>query len=77
MEELIPMVAIICIFVVLPGMAMYFADRKRRITHDRDSAGARANDELLALAERMEHRIEALERILDSEAPGWRSRHHG
>lgn len=32
--------------------------------------------ELNALAQRMEHRIEALEQILDAEAPGWRKRHH-
>lgn len=76
-EVVIPLVAILSIFVVLPGMAMYYADRKRTRQHERETVGQRANDEMLALADRMEKRIEALERILDAEAPGWRARHHG
>ena len=77
MVELIPLVAIICIFVVLPGMVMYFADRKRRWQHEnaaqKPSAG---NGDLIALAERMEKRIDALEQILDVESPGWRKKYH-
>jgi phage shock protein B len=75
--ELIPLVAIICIFVVLPGMVMYFADRKRRWQHE-NAANKPASDstELLALAERMEKRIDALEQILDVESPGWRKKYH-
>lgn len=75
-EALIPLVAIICLFVILPGMAMFFADRKRR--HKQEESGAVNADysQLLRVAERMEHRIESLEKILDSESPGWRNRHH-
>ncbi|SFF33333.1 phage shock protein B [Fontimonas thermophila] len=79
-EELVPLVAIICIFVIMPGMVMYFIyaaviDRRR---HQRDAqtASASAHAELIALAERMEQRIEALEQILDAESPGWRNKYH-
>jgi phage shock protein B len=75
--ELIPLVAIICIFVVLPGMVMYFADRKRRWQHENAAnKPASGSTELLALAERMEKRIDALEQILDVESPGWRKKYH-
>lgn len=75
-ELVVPLVAIISLFVILPGMVMYFADRKRR--HQQEQSGAASNDysQLLRVAERMEQRIESLEKILDSESPGWRSRHH-
>lgn len=75
MVELVPLVAIISIFVVLPGMAMYFADRKRRWRQQHSAAPAE-HAELAAMAERMERRIEALEQILDVESPGWRQKHH-
>jgi phage shock protein B len=74
-EELIPLVAILCLFVILPGMAMFFADRKRR--HNIEQAGKTTTNSvaLEALAERMEHRIDALEQILDAESPGWRKKY--
>lgn len=75
MVELIPLVAIISIFVVLPGMAMYFADRKRRWQHEQAGTST-GHSELSALAERMERRIDALEQILDAESPGWRKKYH-
>jgi phage shock protein B len=66
--------AIVCLFVILPGMVLWFADRRRR---DRlaDPAASPGSADLVRLAERMEQRIEALEKILDSESPGWRKRH--
>lgn len=76
MEDLVPLITILSIFVVLPGMWMWFADRRRR---DRLASGTAtptpANADLLRLAERMEKRIEALEKLLDAESPGWRKRH--
>ncbi|HKY91004.1 MAG TPA: envelope stress response membrane protein PspB [Nevskiaceae bacterium] len=72
MEALVGLSAIICIFVVLPGMVLWFADRRRR---DRVAESPVANNELVRQAERMEQRIEALEKILDAESPGWRKRH--
>lgn len=77
MEELVPLLAIVCLFVILPGMAMWFSDRKRRWLREHSEPSQVASGDLLRLAERMEHRIEALEKILDAEAPGWRNRHHG
>jgi phage shock protein B len=76
MVELIPLVAIISIFVVLPGMAMFYADRKRRWQHENAARPASSNNELIALAEKMERRIDALEQILDAESPGWRKKYH-
>lgn len=74
-EALIPLVAVLSIFVVLPGMAMYFADRKRQWQAAQGAAPARDNQQLVQIAERMEKRIEALEKILDSEAPNWRKKY--
>lgn len=76
MAELIPLVAIISIFVVLPGMAMYFADRRRRWRHEQEAGRSNGSAELLTLADKMEKRIEALEQILDAESPGWRQKYH-
>lgn len=75
-EAVIPLVAIICLFVILPGMAMYFADRKRRWQQEQSGVAKADQSQLVSIAERMERRIEALEKILDAESPGWRGRHH-
>ena len=71
------LVAIICLFVILPGMVLWFVDRRARRKGPKDESVQIDNSDLLRLAERMEQRIEALEKILDAEAPNWRSRHHG
>lgn len=75
-EIVVPLVAIISLFVVLPGMAMYFADRRRRYQQEQSGAVNTDHSQLLRVAERMERRIESLEKILDVESPGWRQRHH-
>lgn len=77
MEELVPLLAIVCLFVILPGMAMWFADRKRRWKSQQSEASQAVDADLLRLADRLEKRVEALEKILDFEAPNWRARHHG
>lgn len=41
------------------------------------AASAPALDAALALAGRLEDRIDALERVLDEDVPGWRSRVRG
>lgn len=75
MEELlIPIVALLCIFVVLPGMVLVFIDRQRRRKNEVADQAAPAHPDLARVAERMERRIEALEKLLDAEAPGWRKR---
>lgn len=75
-QLVVPLVAILCIFVILPGMAMYFADRKRRWRQAQAEPADADYARLLSVAEKMERRIESLEKILDAESPGWRRRHH-
>lgn len=75
-EAIIPLVAIISLFVILPGMVMYFAERKRRWHHEQNGLVKTDHSQMLMIAERMERRIESLEKILDTESPGWRNRHH-
>lgn len=77
MEDLIPLVAIVCIFVVLPALIMQFIAKMRETRSRESDADRSASADLARTAERMERRIDALERILDTEAPGWRNRHHG
>lgn len=77
MEELVPLLAIVCLFVILPGMGMWFADRQRRWKAQQNLSSHEADADLLRLADRLERRVEAMEKILDAEAPNWRSRHHG
>lgn len=77
MEELVPLLAIVCLFVILPGMGLWFADRQRRWKAQQSEATKMVDADLLRLADRLERRVEALEKILDSEAPNWRARHHG
>ena len=66
---------VICLFVILPAMVLWYMDRQRN--RDRDPADTQAPESLEALsdrARRMEKRIDALEKILDAEAPDWRAR---
>lgn len=65
-------VAIVCLLVVLPGMILWYLDRRRR--EDVDNGPAPPPAELARRAEHMEQRITALEKLLDAEAPGWRKR---
>lgn len=66
---------VICLFVVLPGMILWYLDRQRRRRDDPDPARSASLSELNKQAQRMEKRIEALEEILDAEAPEWRKKH--
>ena len=71
MEALIPLVAVISIFIVLPGMFLHYAAKKRE--HTATTAGDPAmNANLQHLAEKLEKRVQSLETILDAEVPGWR-----
>lgn len=68
---------VLFVVIVMPvWLVAHYATRwraARRLT----SEDERALGELWQSARRMETRIEALEKILDSEAPGWRMRAGG
>ena len=75
MEDLTGIIAILCVFgmpVIIVKMVLNH--RRERATQTQNTSAA--STELLSVAQRMEQRIEALEQILDAEAPGWRKRHH-
>ena len=71
MEELVPVIAIVSIFIVLPGMVLHY------LTKNKDIAAKAAGDpavnaRLVEIAERLERRIEAIESLLEHEMPGWK-----
>jgi phage shock protein B len=75
-EVLIPLFAIVAVFgtpVLIVWIILHYSHKNRK---ERSAAapGGLSNGELARLAERMEQRIEALEAILDTEAPGWRKK---
>lgn len=70
-EAFIPIIAIISIFVVLPGMVLYYLTRNKDIAAK--AAGDPAmNARLVEIAERLERRIDAIESLLEHEMPGWK-----
>jgi phage shock protein B len=73
-DTLVPIVAMLSIFVAPLWLILHYRDRRRlhEIELQKKSVN---NDELNQVADRMEQRIDALEAILDTEAPGWRKRH--
>jgi phage shock protein B len=74
MEEVGPMVVAIVaiVFLALPAMIMHYATewRKARSPTPDDE---RLVDDLWKTAQRLEKRVDALETILDKEAPAWRT----
>lgn len=63
--------SIFAIFIALPWMILHYLSRRR------DSASKGAGDpamnaSLMALADRLERRLDAIEMLLDQEVPGWR-----
>lgn len=74
MGELTGLVAVISPFafvLALVWMGFYFHKGKGKAAPDTSPLSS----DLIRRAEHMEQRIEALERILDNESPGWRHRH--
>ena len=70
----IPIIAIICVFVIAPWLTFRHEERKRRWKARDAMAGEDAEYFHRSLA-RLERRVKTLEAILDDEAPGWRKRH--
>jgi phage shock protein B len=73
-DDLIPIIAVLTLFIGLPWLVLHY------VTQWRKAGGLKPDDEHMLedvwkSAKRMERRIEALEAILDSDAPGWRKRH--
>ena len=71
MEELAPVIAIVSIFIVLPGMVLHY------LTKNKDIAAKAAGDptmnaKLVDIADRLERRIEDIESLLEHEIPGWK-----
>jgi phage shock protein B len=70
-EEFAPVIAIISIFVVLPGMVLHYLTKNKEIAAK--AAGDPAmNSRLVDIAERLERRIDAIESLLEHEMPGWK-----
>jgi phage shock protein B len=70
-EEFAPVIAIISIFVVLPGMVLHYLTRNKEIAA-RAAGDPAMNSRLVDIAERLERRIDAIESLLEHEMPGWR-----
>lgn len=76
MEELVPIIAILAVFgtpVAIVWIILHYVHKNKKAREE--VAGSLPGHDLARLAERMEQRIDALERILDAEAPGWRKKH--
>ncbi|MFQ5563526.1 MAG: envelope stress response membrane protein PspB [Parvularculaceae bacterium] len=68
-------VAIVAIvFIALPAMIMHYMNEWRK-TKSISADDERLVDDLWKTAQRLERRVEALETILDKEAPDWREEH--
>jgi phage shock protein B len=69
--EIVPLVAIICLFVVLPAIVLrHIAETKK--ARSLTTQDEKLLDELHDLSRRLEDRLITIERILDAENPGWR-----
>lgn len=69
---IVPFAFVIC----LVFMILHFKERRRMHEASLHQVAGKNDRELMAIAERMEKRIEALEQILDAESPGWRKKYH-
>ncbi|MGS0677321.1 envelope stress response membrane protein PspB [Shewanella sp. 0m-4] len=65
---------IIFMVVVAPIWLILHYRSKRQVSQGLTEEEFNQLNELIAKADKMSHRIETLEAILDSEAPQWRSR---
>jgi len=72
MEEFLAPVAIVAIiFVACPAVFLHYRTELRK-TKSISTDDERLVDDLWKTAQRLERRVEALETILDKEAPDWR-----
>ena len=73
MGELIPLIAIVSLFIVLPGMIFHYITEWKK-TNSLSADDERLIEDLWKTAQKLEKRCDALETILDQEAPDWRKR---
>ncbi len=66
------LVVIFVFVLLLVAMGLYARGRR-----EGNGSGGPALEGALRTAHRLEERIEALERVLDADLPGWRSRARG
>ncbi|MCL1147977.1 envelope stress response membrane protein PspB [Shewanella sp. 10N.261.52.F9] len=66
---------IIFMVIVAPIWLILHYRSKRQVSQGLTEEEFNQLNELIAKADKMSHRIETLEAILDSEAPQWRNRH--
>jgi phage shock protein B len=76
LEDAFPLLVIFTFITVIVWLRLHYKERQRREGAQLASAANASNAELAMAAEKMERRIDALEQILDAEAPGWRKKHH-
>ncbi len=73
MDSLVAIFALFCVFIAPLWMILHYTTRRRQaqgLTREDE----KMLSELWQLADRMEHRVAALETILDTQAPGWRDK---
>ena len=71
MEEFAGIIAILCIFVILPWMFLHYSSqwkKGRSISADDEQL----LDDLYHVAQRLDDRIGTIERIMDADDPDWR-----
>ena len=71
-EGVVAIVVVGLLFVALPATIMHYVTEWRK-TKAPTADDERLVDDLWRTAQKLERRVETLERILDKEAPDWRS----
>ncbi|WP_199911781.1 envelope stress response membrane protein PspB [Dongshaea marina] len=67
----------LCIFLIIVApvwLVLHYRSQRRRQEH-LDKQSLERLDQLCDTGERLQHRVENLEALLDAELPGWRERH--
>ncbi|TVZ39731.1 phage shock protein B [Alteromonadaceae bacterium 2753L.S.0a.02] len=63
---------IFCVFVAPIWVYMHYKQKNKAVAPEESAADKKKIEELLAMADRMESRIQTLEAILDRQDPNWR-----
>jgi len=74
MPDLFSVVTVLFVLIVAPLWLLFHYLTKWRTQRTLSASDEQMLAQLWQGAERMEQRIQTLERLLDAEAPGWRSR---